>query len=83
MGDPQGKLPVPQRLQRYGAVGLSCQDEGDFRMHPRSPAQPVRIQCGKELFKPVFRIVEPGDRFVERFGGVVPKHILKFSEGIG
>ena len=81
VGDPQGKHPVPQRLEGGGAVLLPGQHEVDIRLAVLGPAQRIGGHGVLQVLKPVFRVMEAGDGHVEGVGGVVPQQPLEAAEG--
>ena len=60
VGDPQGKLSLPQRPQSNAAVLFPRQKELDFRGYPFRPVQLIGFQGSEKLVEAVFGVVEWG-----------------------
>ena len=80
VGDPQGKLSLPQRPQSNAAVLFPRQKELDFRGYPFRPVQLIGFQRGEKLTEADFSVVEMGNGLVKCLGGIIPEHVLEPPE---
>ena len=83
VGDPQGKLALPQRLHSYRTVLFVIQRKADLRLRCFGSAQLIRLQRRLELCKAVLGVVKIHDGLVECMGGIILQLQLKSAKGTG